>query len=256
MPEFSACLATEPQDVRAAQALRYEVFVEELGASGPWVDHENRLESDPWDAHCDHLILRDTSRGTVVGVYRLISQVAADKAGGFYSSSEYDLSPLEASGRKLLELGRSCVHPDYRGGLAMFHLWAALANYIDANDIEVLFGVASFHGTDPQKLAAPLSMLHHNHLAPLALRPKAREPHAVAMGITPKDDLDRKAAMIAMPQLIKAYLRLGGGVGEGAFVDHAFNTTDICLVLDVAQMSTAQRKIYGRSLGGGPDMRS
>ena len=86
--------------------------------------------------------------------------------GRFYSESEYDLTPLKASGRRLLELGRSCVHPDHRGGTAMFQLWNALADYVLERGIEVLFGVASFHGTDVAALAQPLAWLHHHHLAP------------------------------------------------------------------------------------------
>jgi putative hemolysin len=249
VPHYAVRLAQSEDDLRAAQRLRYAVFVEELGGGGALVDHVNRLERDRFDPFFDHLLLLDEARAPedrVVGVYRLLRADQAAKAGQFYSEDEYDLSPLKGSGRKLLELGRSCLHADYRGGMGMYHLWHALAAYVEAHGIEVLFGVASFHGTDTKALAAPLSLLHHRHLAPDDLRVSARAAGFAAMDLIPEDRLDRRMAMLAVPSLIKAYLRLGGFVGQGAFVDHAFNTTDVCLVLDVARMNAGQRAIYTR----------
>ena len=246
-PEFSVKIAGTEEELRAAQALRYEVFVRELGGGGAMVDHEAGLEQDRFDRFFDHMLVTDTSTDMVVGVYRLLRDDQAAKAGQFYSEDEYDLSVLKASGRRLLELGRSCLHPEYRGGMAMFHLWSGLAEYVEAHGIEVLFGVASFHGTDPQQLANPLAMLHHKHLAPPELRVRAKSFQP--MNLVPKADLDRKRAMLDTPALIKAYLRLGGFVGEGAYIDHAFNTTDVCLILDTARMNERQRKIYAGGRG-------
>ncbi|QDC09630.1 GNAT family N-acetyltransferase [Oceanicola sp. D3] len=250
-PKFELRLAADEADLRAAQRLRYEVFVAELGGDGEMVDHDARLEADPFDAHCDHLLLIDHAgegagegEGKVVGVYRLLPGTRAEAAGGFYTEGEYDLTPLKTSGRNLLELGRSCLAPEYRGGMAMFHLWGALWDYVEERGIEVLFGTASFHGTDLQALAAPLSLLHHSHLAPAALRPEVLPPNGRAMNILPETQLNRPEAMRAVPALIKAYLRLGGWVGQGAFLDHAFNTTDVCLVLDATQVSPRQVAIY------------
>ncbi len=246
-PEFEARLARDEGEVRAAQRLRYEVFVQELGGDGPLVDHDEKLERDRFDPFYDHLILIDRARdGRVVGVYRLMPGDGALAGTGFYTAGEYDLAPLFASGRRLLELGRSCLHPDYRGGAAMFHLWKALAEYVLVRGIEVLFGVASFHGTDVGALAQPLSFLHHLHLAPEALRVRALSDHFQRMDLLPLDEVDRRAAVAATPALIKAYLRLGGFVGEGAFVDREFNTTDVCLVMDTAQMNVRQREFYAR----------
>jgi len=250
-PRFRTELARDAADIEAAQRLRYEVFVEELGGNGPLVDHAARLERDRFDPVFDHLILRDLSRdGAVVGVYRLLREEGAARAGQFYSEDEYDLAPLRASGRCLLELGRSCVARPYRGGEALYHLWQGLARYVERHGIEVLFGVASFHGTDVGALAQPLSLLHHRHLAPPALRVRARPGHFQRMDLVPEADLDRFAAMRAVPALIKAYLRLGGCVGEGAYVDHAFNTTDVCLVMDTALLSARQRALYAGGGGG------
>lgn len=245
-PEFRVELARSAEDLRAAQALRYEVFVKELGGGGPLVDHAAGLEKDRFDPFFDHLILYDDARGAeVVGVYRMLREAEAARAGAFYSEGEYDLSRLRATGRPLLELGRSCVRAEYRGGTAMYHLWTGLAAYVAQHDIAIMFGVASFHGTDAAALSHPLSLLHHRHLAPPPLRVEARAPHRVDMNRLAQADIDRRAAMKQMPALIKAYLRLGGVVGAGAYVDHAFNTTDVCLVMDTAAMSARQRRIYG-----------
>jgi len=240
---FSVRLARDTDEIRAAQGLRYEVFVDELGGDGPLVDHDARLERDRFDPFFDHLLVCDEARGgVVVGVYRLLRDEQARVAGQFYSEDEYDLSTLRRSGRRLLELGRSCLHRDYRGGLAMFHLWQGLAQYVADHGIEVLFGVASFHGTDEATLAEPLSLLHYRHLAPPDLRVRARVLQP--MDLIPEAMLDRRRAMLAVPSLIKAYLRLGGFVGEGAFVDHDFNTTDVCLVMDTLRMNDRQRALY------------
>lgn len=243
-PSFSVKLAGNREDLEAAQRLRYKVFVEELGGGGDLVDHERRLEIDRFDPFFDHLVLTDERRGEIVGVYRVMRSDQAQASGSFYSASEYDLSPLLTSGRRILELGRSCLHRDYRGSMAMYHLWSGLAAYVAAHDIEILFGVASFHGNDVEALAAPLSLLHHNHLAPPELRVRAQPDVFQRMDLLPPEALDRREAMLHVPSLIKAYLRLGGFVGEGAFVDHAFNTTDVCLILDTAQMNQRQARLY------------
>jgi putative hemolysin len=253
---YALRLAITDADLMAAQHLRYEVFVAELGGDGPLVDHAARLERDAFDPYFDHLVLVDLRRDPagldhVVGAYRVLPGDRRAQAGQFYSETEYDLTPLLASGRRLLELGRSCVHADHRGGTAMFHLWNGLADYVLERGIEVLFGVASFHGTDVAALAQPLSWLHHHHLAPPEMRVLARPPHRQEMDLIPADRLDRKAAMAATPALIKAYLRLGGFVGDGAFIDHAFNTTDVCLVMDTGQMSARHREFYIRKAGQG-----
>ena len=206
-----------------------------------------RLEQDRFVPFCDPLIAIDDATAETIGVYRFLRDDQGRAAGQFYSEDEYDLSVLRQSGRRLLELGRSCLHRDYRGGMAMYHLWAALAGYVAEHEIEVLFGVASFHGTDPAALAAPLSLLHHRHLAPGDLRVKAREYQP--MDLIPEADLDRRQAMLRTPALIKAYLRLGGFVGEGAFIDRAFNTTDVCLILDTARMNDRQRRMYAGNAG-------
>lgn len=253
-PHLQLRLAIDRTDVLAAQRLRYSVFVEELGGDGALVDHDIGLERDDFDDACDHLVLIDDRRDAavldhVVGVYRIMRDDQAAAKRGFYSAREYDLGPLLQSGRRLLELGRSCVHIDYRGGTAMLRLWAGLAQYVRDHEIEILFGVASFHGTDPAAFAQALSFLHHHHLAPPDLRVRARADGFARMDLVPVADIDRPQAMRQTPALIKAYLRLGGFVGEGAWIDHSFNTTDVCLVMDSARLNARRSAVYDRSLG-------
>jgi len=253
-PKFEVRLARSEEDLHAAHRLRYEVFVRELGGDGAMVDHDQGLERDAVDPFFDHLILIDHRRQTaapdhVVGVYRVMRSDQAKRAGQFYSEDEYDLGPLKASGRSLLELGRSCLHADYRGGMAMYHLWNGLANYVLEHEVEVLFGVASFHGTDVDALREPLSFLYHNHLAPEDLRVRVQPQHYQPMDLMAPEEVDRRRAMVATPALIKAYLRLGGFVGDGAFIDHDFNTTDVCLLMDTKRLNEKQTGLYVNQRG-------
>ena len=251
---FRLRLAASEEDRRAAERLRYNVFVAELGGDGQLVDHDQRLERDRFDEVADHLVLVDERRDVsaldhVVGVYRLLTERHAAEVGEFYSEAEYDLNRLKTTGEKLLELGRSCIHPDYRNGLALRALWTGLAAYVQDRGIGILFGVASFHGTDLQAHSAPLSHLYHSHLAPDDLRVRALDPVYAPMNLIPPEQIERVAAMRDVPALIKSYLRMGGFVGDGAFVDHAFNTTDVCLVMDTRRMTRAAIDRYaGASL--------
>lgn len=247
-------LARDARDLRAAQRLRYQVFVEELGAGGKTVDHASRLERDDFDDVVEHLLLIDETRTAkgldhVVGAYRLLTSERMARVGRYYSDDEFDLAPLLVSGRQLMELGRSCVHPDYRGGASMLLIWNGVAEFVIERGIEVMFGAASFHGTNPEVHAQALSFLHHNHLAPPSLRVRAMPPGRLDMALLPPAGLVRVAAMEGVPALIRGYLRLGGFIGDGAFVDKDFNTIDVCLVVDTAIMSARHRAFYTRRQG-------
>jgi len=248
---FIVKIADTTAEVEAAQRLRYRVFVEEMGATVSDEDRAAKMERDAFDPYFDHLILIDTeiedSENSVVGVYRLMRGSVARQGIGFYGASEYDMSKLIALKRETVELGRSCVAAAHRGGSAMHLLWNGLSEYVQSRDIEVMFGVASFHGRDPDLLAAPLSYLYHNHLAPEDIRVRTVDPHYVNMNRLAADALDRKEVMRSIPPLIKAYLRLGGFVGDGAFVDHDFNTVDVCLLMDTTRMTERYHSYYTRS---------
>lgn len=228
-------LAETPAEVAAAQALRYRVFYEEMGARPDERTLRWRRDVDEFDAICDHLLVLDRARGAgseaVVGTYRLIRREAALRHGSFYSAAEYDISPVLAYPGAVLELGRSCVDAGYRTRPTMQLLWRGIAAYIFHYGIEVMFGCASLPGTDPSALALPLSYLHYHHLAPPELRPRALDDRYVAMQRLPFAAVDPVAGLAELPPLIKGYLRLGGFVGDGAVIDSQFNTTDVCIVV-------------------------
>jgi L-ornithine Nalpha-acyltransferase len=247
--DFLIKLAETPEEMCAAQRLRYRVFVQELGAEKSSASDQSGMECDVYDAYSDHLILQDKSLpfdDNVVGVYRLLRGDIALKGSGFYSENEFKLANISDCGRKSVELGRSCVDGRYRNGVAMHLLWNGLADYVAMHDIEILFGVASFHGTDPAAISHALSYLHYNYRAPDDLQATAYGANAIAMDILAEKDTDRVAALAQIPPLIKSYLRLGGTVGSGAYVDHGFNTIDVCLVMDTARMAQKYKAFYLR----------
>lgn len=247
-------LARKPGEVEAAQKLRYDIFYREYGATPLGDMAEKGLDYDRYDEFADHLIVIDRRIDTVperiVGTYRLIRSEAAAKAGQFYSQDEYDISKLVATFPNLLEVGRSCVHPDYRTRNVLQLLWQGIAEYITHYDIGALFGCASFHGTDVASHADMLAYLHHNHMAPPEFCPRALENQYTSMDLLPKDKLNPKAALLELPPLIKGYLRLGGFVGDGAVIDRQFNTIDVCVVVKTAAVSGRYKKHYERKVGG------
>lgn len=242
---FVLKLAETEQERAAAQRLRYRVFVEEMGARPAFDGDAANREVDAFDPYFDHLLLIDTriedSENNVVGAYRMMRSETAAQGQGFYGAQEYDLGPIIRSERAAVELGRSCIDPAYRNGIALHLLWQGVADYVLRNRIELLFGVASFAGTDPHDYAQGLSYLHHNHLAPPSLRVRAREACCVGMDIVAAEDIDPLVAVRQIPALIKSYIRLGGWVGQGAYVDRDFNTIDVCLVLDQQRIPAKQR---------------
>jgi putative hemolysin len=245
-------IAATEAELDASQALRYRVFFEELGATAPPGLRAVRRDRDMFDPFADHLIVVDHAIGPgpegVVGTYRLILEDAAARAGRFYSASEYDISRLISFPGRKLELGRSCVDAGYRGRAAMQLLWRGIAAYIFVHHVDVMFGCASLPGTDPDAIAMELTYLYHNHLAPPALRPRALPGRMVNMRRLPPDSFDPRRAMSLLPPLIKGYLRLGGYIGDGAVIDHDFNTTDVAVVVKSDLITDKYYRHYERRL--------
>ena len=232
---LEARLARSPAEVDALQALRYRVFFEELSAHPTPEVAASRRDVDAFDAWCDHLIVVDTTLGdgpeAVVGTYRFLRRSVAARIGRFYSQSEYNIRRLLQGHDEIMEVGRSCVDPRYRRQQTMQLMWRAIAHYVQHYNVTLMFGCASFPGTDPDAHALPLTWLYETRLAPLAMRPRAVRGRYVSMRRLPPGTVDAKAAVAALPPLIKGYLRLGGFVGDGAVVDEQFNTVDVCIVV-------------------------
>jgi len=242
-------LAAAAEDVRAAQVLRYRVFYEEMGAKPDQRAEALQRDVDAFDTVCDHLLVIDyagDAAGEVIGTYRLIRRDAAAAHGSFYSAAEYDLAPIVEYPGEILELGRSCVDARHRNRPTMQLLWRGIAAYVFHHDIALMFGCASLPGTDPATLAMPLSYLYHHHLAPPALRPCALSHRRVDMRQVAAGDLDPVRGMGLLPPLVKGYLRLGGFVGDGAVVDHQFNTTDVCIVVKTDLVTDKYYRHYER----------
>jgi putative hemolysin len=244
-------LAVTPEDIDAAQALRYRIFYEEMAARPSPETAASRRDVDSYDAVCDHLLVVDNKLGSgaagVIGTYRLIRREAAETQGGFYTAAEYDIAPIISYAGNVLELGRSCVDARYRTRQTMQLLWRGIAAYIFIHDIQVMFGCASLPGTDPKALAVPLSYLYHHHLAPPALRPSALPERRVDMALLPASAIDPRTAIGELPPLVKGYLRLGGFVGDGAVVDEQFNTTDVCIIVKSDLVTEKYQNHYQRT---------
>ncbi|MDE3016966.1 MAG: GNAT family N-acetyltransferase [Pseudomonadota bacterium] len=243
-------VAERGEDIEAAQCLRYRVFFDEMGAV-PRADIAcHKRDADAFDAVCDHLVVvehRSRGRHRVVGTYRLLRREAMKSIGKFYSDGEYDLAPIHNYPGEILEVGRSCVDAEYRNRAVMQLLWRGIGAYVACFNIELMFGCASFPGTDPLQHAAALSFLHHYHIAPEALRPSALPGRFVDMNLMPKEAVDVRKAFALLPALIKGYLRLGGYVGLGAVVDPEYNTTDVSIVVKTDLVTDKYIQRYGKS---------
>lgn len=247
-------LAESGAEVAAAQALRFRVFYEEMGAKPTEAMRAAHSDFDDFDAVCDHLLVIDRARGKgaagVVGTYRLMRRAPGEAFGRFYTAGEYDIADILANGGNFMELGRSCVDTRYRNGATMKKLWDGIAAYVFENDVDLMFGCASLPGTDIQALAGHLSYLYHHHLAPEGLRPRALPQLRVDMALLPKEALNPRRALAELPPLIKGYLRLGGFVGDGAVIDHQFNTTDVCVMVKTDLVTAKYRAHYDRTIPG------
>ncbi len=243
-------LAASAAELDAVQALRYRVFYLEMGAEADATTKATRRDCDAFDAIADHLLVVDHDLGdgpeSVVGTYRLIRQSAAARLGRFYSADEYDISMLERFPGQLLELGRSCTDAAYRNRAVMQLLWRGIAAYVFHYGVDLMFGCASLPGTDPEALANELTYLHHCHLAPEPIRPRALARRYVEMRRRDPATLDVRRVQLALPPLIKGYLRLGGFVGEGAVIDAQFNTTDIAVVVQTDLVTEKYYRHYER----------
>lgn len=249
-------LAAGAREVKRAQRLRYKVFYEEGSAVPLGLAALKRRDIDAYDEVCDHLLVLDHAvkpkpfrapRPKVVGTYRLLRQEVADAHGGFYTAGEFDMSPLLAAhrGKRLLELGRSCVLKPYRTKKTVELLWAGIWAYVQRHGVDAMIGCASLDGTDPERLAAPLSFLHHFAGAEPEWRARALPERYVRMDRIAADALDRKAALLSLPPLVKAYLRVGAKFGDGAVIDRQFGTTDVFVVMPVEAISGRYLNYFG-----------
>ncbi len=249
-------LARNATEIDAAQAVRYKVFVEEMKAQIPQDADRRKRDADAWDLVCDHLLVLDTSiegdpEEQIVGTYRLLRQDVAARTGGFYSASEFSVGSLldRHPDKKFMELGRSCVLPEYRTKRTVELLWQGNWAYALKYGVDAMFGCGSFPGVIPEEHALALSFLHHNMVVRGEWDVSARPELFRTMDLMPVEAINMRKALAALPPLIKGYMRLGAMVGNGAVVDHAFRTTDVLIVLPITNISGRYLNYYGADAG-------
>jgi L-ornithine Nalpha-acyltransferase len=248
-------LAGSERDIRRAQRLRYRVFYEEMAAVPDAMQRMLRRDADRFDAICDHLLVIDHEargrfggrRPQVVGTYRLLRQDVAEPRGGFYTQDEFEIAPLVARhpGARFLELGRSCVLEPYRTKKTVELLWHGIWAYVRHHRIDVMFGCASLAGTRPEAHALALSFLSRHAKAEGVWEARAAAHRHVAMDRMGDVLIEAKAALRALPPLIKAYLRLGARFGDGAVIDRQFGTTDVLVILPVSAIDPRYVSHFG-----------
>lgn len=254
-------LATRKSEIRRAQRLRYKVFYEEMSAVPSGLAMLKRRDIDSYDAICDHLLVIDHAatkakpfrkpRPKVVGTYRLLRQERAERHLGFYTASEFDIAPLleRHPDKNFLELGRSCVLKPYRTKRTVELLWHGIWTYVLHHRIDAMIGCASLEGTDPDQLALPLSFLHHHAGACEAWTARALPERYVPMRRLSLEAVDPKAALQALPPLLKGYLRIGARFGDGAVIDRQFGTTDVFVVQPVSAIAARYLGHFGADAG-------
>ncbi len=245
-------LARSSLEIDAAQEVRYRVFYEELGARADAPARAGRRDSDRFDAVCDHLLVFDTALAgpdhrRIVGTYRLLTQEGAARAGGFYSDDEFAVRQLIARRPRdrFLELGRSCVLPEYRTKRTIEVLWQGIWAYVQENAIDVMTGCASFHGTVPAAHAEALSYLAHHCRTSPDYDVRAVPGRYVSMDLMPPEAINARAAFQKMPPLVKGYLRVGARVGDGCVIDREFGTVDVFVVMPISEIRGRYISYYG-----------
>ncbi|HKX64404.1 MAG TPA: GNAT family N-acyltransferase [Rhizomicrobium sp.] len=248
-------LAETEYEVEQAQRLRYTVFYQEMNAIPSPQMRESGRDFDKYDDVCDHLLVVDRDahdedgQPLVVGTYRLTRKKDADKVGGFYTSSEYDLASMLGglpADTKYLELGRSCILKSYRARPGTMQLlWKGLMAYVARFDIDLMFGCASLPGIDVSEMALPLSYLHHFYAMPEHLKVKARPELFVAMNRMPKEAIDEREGIRSLPAMLKGYVRAGCCIGEGAVIDRQFATTDVFIYFPLSGIDARYKSRFG-----------
>ena len=241
-PGLAVELAASAEDVRDFQRLRYDIFAGEMGAR---LDSEALgLDVDHYDSFCHHLIVRDQASGAIVGGTRILTDSQARQAGGFYSDNEFEMSGLLPLPGRVMEIGRTCIHPAHRSGAAIAVLWSGLARFMSINGFDYLMGCASISmADDGLTVEALMQRMREHNLAPEHLRVQPRRP------VPPTGGAIRMGA--SMPPLLKAYLRLGCYVCGEPFWDPEFNVADVFVLLDRERLNQRYHRHFVERAAGG-----
>ena len=229
---FTIKIAESNFEIKKAQSLRYKIFFKEKKIKKKSFKFLLQRDYDFYDKISDHLIIIDNNReirDNVIGTYRLLRGNCAKLYRGFYTEQEFDISNLKKnfSSKDILELGRSCIHPQYRSGIILKLLWQGISNYIKMYKIKILMGCASFHGTNPSKFKDEFSLLYESYRLPEDYDVKSLQSNEISFN----KNINHSTILNKLPPLIKGYLRAGGMVSENFYIDKEFETIDYCVIM-------------------------
>ncbi|MBV0890515.1 GNAT family N-acetyltransferase [Paracoccus sp. Z118] len=230
-------LAEGAGDLQAAQRLRWLAFI------GRGSDSAG-LDADEFDAICQHALVEETRSGQLVACFRILPFASGAEIGRSYSAQHYGLSKLGAFPGRMAEIGRFCIHPEHHDPDILRVAWGAVTRYVDQNGIELLFGCSSFTGTEPSGYEDAFAMLRQRHLAPDRWLPRIKAPDVFRFGrLLRRRTPDARAAMAAMPPLLRTYLLMGGWVSDHAVVDRELNTLHVFTGLEIRAIPPARAKL-------------
>ncbi len=229
---FIIKIAESNFEIKKAQSLRYKIFFKEKKIKRNYLKSLLQRDYDFYDKISDHLIIIDNDRevkDNVIGTYRLLRGNCAKLYRGFYTEQEFDISNLKKnfSSKDILELGRSCVHLEYRSGIILKLLWQGISKYIKICNIKILMGCASFNGTNPNKFKDEFTLLYKSYRLPKSYSVKSLQDNEISYG----KNIKRLPIFNKLPPLIKGYLRAGGMVSENFYIDKEFETIDYCVIM-------------------------
>lgn len=229
--KYIAAFAENGDDIQAAQSLRALCF----GLNVPF-------DADDYDQHATHVLIREASSGALVCCFRMMVMRGADLPN-CYSGQYYELGALQEYQGLLMELGRFCVHPDWRDPDILRVAWAAMTDFVDTNDVQLLFGCSSFAGTETSRYLDAFAMLRARHLAPKRWLPRVKAPNVFRFAARLRRKPDAKKAMLGMPPLLRTYLMMGGWVSDHAVVDHQMNTLHVFTGLEIGAIPASRKRL-------------
>ncbi|NIZ14399.1 GNAT family N-acetyltransferase [Phaeobacter sp. HF9A] len=234
---YRARLAHSPADLAAAQALRTLCF------------RTPQIDSDAFDANCAHVLVEDKRNDALVCCFRMLVLQGGAEVARSYSAQYYDLSALEGFEGRMIEMGRFCIHPAWTDPDILRLAWGAMTTYVDQNDVQMLFGCASFAGTETKDYLDAFAMLKHRHLAPKRWLPRVKAQNVFRFAARLRRKPDAKKAMLRMPPLLRSYLMMGGWVSDHAVVDTHMNTLHVFTGLEIGAIPPARKRLL-RAVAG------
>ncbi|SEL32013.1 GNAT family N-acetyltransferase [Pacificibacter marinus] len=247
---YTVRIASARSDIAAAQRLRYLAFVSpqssDLHRDEHVGDHgagDERLDLDAFDDLCKHVLIEDRASGQLVCCFRFLDLESGASITKSYSAQYYGLDALADYQGRMVEMGRFCVHPDWRDADILRIAWGAMTTYVDDHDVDMLFGCSSFHGTDWAVHADALAMLKHRHLGPKGLIPRIKAPDVFKFAARLRRKPNAKRAALAMPPLLKTYLMMGGWVSDHAVVDRDLGTMHVFTGVEIKSIPAARKRL-------------